>query len=245
MLLGVGISHYFKAMKDQNSTVIDQRKSPIPSCNEDSSLVAEKNKDKVNDSSAISHIEKILLGKLQAGDYSAFSNVFSAYYRDLVIFASRYTNDLIYAEELVQDTFVMLWEDRCSIRINTSLKSYLLKTVQNKCIDWFRHKKIVKAHQNFVLEKPPQLSLNTDSYLLYSELNERIENALRLLPDPISEAFRLNRQKGLKYAEIAEISGVSVRTVEVRIGKALHLLRRHLKDYFIVILILFSSGCLF
>jgi RNA polymerase sigma-70 factor (ECF subfamily) len=162
-----------------------------------------------------------------------------------VIFASRYTNNLSHAEEIVQDTFIMLWEDRCSIRINTSLKSYLLKTVQNKCIDWFRHKKIVKAHQNYVLEKPPQLSLNTDSYLLYSELNERIENALRLLPDPISEAFRLNRQEGLKYAEIAEISGVSVRTVEVRIGKALHLLRRYLKDYFTVILILICSGCLF
>lgn len=243
--MGVSISHYFKAMKDQISTVIDQRTSPIPSGNEDSIFVVEKNKDKVNDSSSISHIEKVLLSRLQAGDYSAFSNVFSAYYRDLVIFASRYTNDLSYAEELVQDTFVMLWEDRCSIRINTSLKSYLLKTVQNKCIDWFRHKKIVKAHQNYVFEKPPQFSLSTDSYLLYSELNERIENALRLLPDPISEAFRLNRQKGLKYAEIAKISGVSVRTVEVRIGKALHLLRRYLKDYFVVILILVCSGCLF
>lgn len=242
--MGVSISHYFKAMKDQNSTVIDQRTSPIPSGNEDSSLVVEKNKDKVNYSSSISHIEKVLLSRLQAGDYSAFSNVFSAYYRDLVIFASRYTNDLSSAEELVQDTFVMLWEDRCSIRINTSLKSYLLKTVQNKCIDWFRHKKIVRAHQNHVLEKPPQLSLNTDSYLLYSELNERIENALRLLPDPISEAFRLNRQKGLKYSEIAEISGVSVRTVEVRIGKALHLLRRYLKDYFIVIFLMVCSSYL-
>jgi RNA polymerase sigma-70 factor (ECF subfamily) len=243
--MGVSISHYFKAMKDQISTVIDQRISPISSGNEDSSFVVEKNKDKVNGSSSISHIEKVLLSRLQAGDYSAFSNVFSAYYRDLVIFASRYTNDLSFAEELVQDTFVMLWEDRCSIRINTSLKSYLLKTVQNKCIDWFRHKKIVKAHQSDVFEKPPQLSLSTDSYLLYSELNERVENALKLLPDPISEAFRLNRQKGLKYAEIAEISGVSVRTIEVRIGKALHLLRRYLKDYFVVILVLVCSGCLF
>lgn len=242
--MGVSISHYFKAMEDQNSTVIDQRKSPIPSGNEDSSLVVEKNKVKVNESSSISHIEKVILSRLQEGDYSAFSNVFSAYYRDLVIFASRYTNDLSHAEELVQDTFVMLWEDRCSIRINTSLKSYLLKTVQNKCIDWFRHKKIVQAHHNYVLEKPPQFALNTDSYLLYSELNERIENALKLLPDTISEAFRLNRQKGLKYAEIAEISGVSVRTVEVRIGKALHLLRRYLKDYFIVIFLMVCSSCL-
>lgn len=243
--MGDSISHYFKAMEDQISTVIDQRKSPIPSGNEDNSLVVENNKDKVKDSSPISYIEKVLLCRLQAGDYSAYSSVFSAYYRDLVIFASRYTKELSYAEEIVQDTFVLLWEERSNIKINTSLKSYLLKTVQNKCIDWFRHKKIVQAHQNYMLEKPPQFVLNTDSYLLYSELNERIENALKLLPDQISEAFRLNRQKGLKYAEIAEISGVSVRTVEVRIGKALHLLRRCLKDYFILIFLFISCGYFF
>ncbi len=243
--MGVSISHYFKVMKDQNSTIIDQRASPVLSGNEDYSANVERNKDKVNGSSSISHIEKVILKRLQKGDYNAFSNIFNAYYRDLVIFASRYTNDIGYAEELVQDTFVMLWEDRSSIRINTSLKSYLLKTVQNKCIDWFRHKKIVEAHQNYVLKKPPQLSSDTDSYLLYSELNERIECALKLLPDPVSETFRLNRQKGLKYSEIAEISGVSVRTVEVRIGKALHLLRRYLKDYFIEFLVLGCFGYLF
>jgi RNA polymerase sigma-70 factor (ECF subfamily) len=56
-----------------------------------------------------------------------------------------------------------------------------------------------------------------------------------MLPADISEAFRMNRDKGLKYHEIADILDVSVRTVEVRIGKALHMLRAHMKEYFTVI----------
>lgn len=239
---GVSISHYLKDMEGAISTTVNQKKDRKGSDVKDQTFGVEKDKDKMSGSSSISHIEKVILSKLQGGDYSAFSNIFSAYYRDLVIFASRYTRELNHAEEIVQDTFVMLWEERKSIKINTSLKSYLLKTVQNKCIDWYRHKKIVLAHQNYLLEKPPQFALNTDSYLLYSELNERIENALSLLPEQVSETFRMNRQKGLKYSEIAEIQGVSLRTIEVRIGKALHLLRHYLQDYFVSICFLLASG---
>lgn len=224
------------------STTVDPKKERKDFEAKNLSFIVEKNNDRMKDSSSISHIEKVILAKLQGGDYSAFSSIFSAYYHDLVIFATRYTKELNHSEEIVQDTFVLLWEQRSSIKINTSLKSYLLKTVQNKCIDWFRHKKIIQTHKKYVLEKPPQFALNTDSYLLYSELNERIENALKLLPESISETFRMNRQKGLKYSEIAEIQGVSLRTIEVRIGKALHILRHYLRDYFVSICFLLASG---
>jgi len=183
-------------------------------------------------------VEKVLISKLQVGDPNAFSTIFNTYYPDLVIFASRFTHDLNDSEEIVQDTFVTLWTERESIRINNSLKSYFLKTVQNKCIDWYRHKKVIKVHIDSIAKDPPRLTLDTDSYLLYSELNEQIENALNKLPDEIAEAFRMNRHKGLKYQEIADILGVSVRTIEVRIGKALILLRKYLNDYFILIMVL-------
>lgn len=175
---------------------------------------------------------------MQVGDPNAFSTIFKSYYPDLVIFASRFTHDLNDSEEIVQDTFVTLWTDRESLMIKNSLKSYLLKVVQNKCIDWYRHKKIIQVHIDSVAKEPPRLTMETDGYLLYSELNEQIENALNKLPDEIAETFRMNRHKGLKYHEIAEILGVSVRTIEVRIGKALFLLRKYLSDYFILIVAL-------
>jgi RNA polymerase sigma-70 factor (ECF subfamily) len=75
----------------------------------------------------------------------------------------------------------------------------------------------------------------TDNYLLQSELQDQIDNALEKLPKEIAEAFKMNRYKGLKYHEIAKIMSVSQRTIEVYIGKALATLRKYLKDYFLII----------
>jgi len=98
----------------------------------------------------------------------------------------------------------------------------------------------MRAHKDFVMEDSINFEVDTDNYILYSELQGRVDKALEMLPEPVSEAFRMNRYKGLKYHEIADILGVSVRTIEVRIGKALHLLRNCLKDYFIFIICFYS-----
>jgi RNA polymerase sigma-70 factor (ECF subfamily) len=203
--------------------------------------ILDEKTDFVPNAHAISIVEKTLISKLKLGYYTAFSEIFNAYYPDLVIFATKFTHDLSDSEEIVQDTFVTLWEERGSVEIKKSLKSYLLKTVQNKCIDWYRHEKIKQGHRDFVRIEQSQYICDTDRYLLYSELNEQIETALNSLPEKISETFRMNRHQGLKYHEIASILGVSVRTIEVRVGKALHLLRTYLKDYFIVIFTIFLS----
>lgn len=188
-------------------------------------------KARVRGTNLISSLEKDLLFRLKEGDCKAFSSIFTAYYRDLVIFAARFTREVNNAEEIVEDTFASLWEDRELIRISVSLKSYLLKMVQNRCIDWLRHKKLIQAHNEYSLLNSPRSINDTDNYLLHSELHEQIQIALKLLPDQLSETFQLNRERGLKYHQIAEMLGVSIRTVEVRIGKALSLLRYHLKDY--------------
>lgn len=189
---------------------------------------------------SVTLVEKAMILRLKAGDQSAFSSIFSAFYKDLVLFAMRYTKDLSSAEEIVQDTFVRLWEDHESVNISISIKSYLLKTIQNKFIDWCRHNKIRQTHFDFILGGTLQSESDTDGYLLRDELQAQIDDALAELPEEVSSAFRMNRYKGLKYTEIADLLGVSVRTIEVRIGKALHLLRDHLKDYLLIILIIQS-----
>jgi RNA polymerase sigma-70 factor (ECF subfamily) len=220
-------------MEDNHSLVLDRKKNSRPPDWQDFLPLAYQSKTKV--ANPVTLVEKVLISRLKAGDYPAFSSIFTAYYQDLVIFAMRFTHDLNNAEEIVQDTFVKLWEEHESIKVTVSLRSYLLKVVQNKCIDWYRHKKIMQTHNNVIMENSPQLIYDTDSYILHSELQEQIEAVLCKLPEEISEAFRMNRNKGLKYHEIADLLGVSVRTIEVRIGKALHMLRNHLEEYFIVL----------
>lgn len=185
--------------------------------------------------------EKILLEKLSESDNSSFSIIFRAYYSDLVQFAGTFIQDMDTCEEIVQDTFVCFWESRLSLNIHTSLKSYLLKMVQNRCIDWLRHLKIRDQYNTYVDLHMCLIENDAENYILCSELEADLEKALNQLSPEVSLAFRLNRYEGLTYHEIADRQNVSVRTIEVRISKALNMLRENLKDYLITIL----SFCIF
>jgi RNA polymerase sigma-70 factor (ECF subfamily) len=174
--------------------------------------------------------EQFLIEKLRAGDPDSFSDIFSAYYTDMVFFAYSFIHELPASEDIVQDTFIKLWEDHEKVSVTVSLKSFLLKSIQNKCIDWHRHKKIVNNHSTYIINNSPLYEYDTDNYVLRSELEERLEKAMANLPDKFKEAFEMNRNEGLKYHEIASKLNVSVRTIEVRISKALDLLRNSLID---------------
>jgi RNA polymerase sigma factor (sigma-70 family) len=99
--------------------------------------------------------ELLLIEKLKSGDPDSFSDIFSAYYKDLVFFAYSFTHELSSAEDIVQDTFVKLWDDHEKLNVTVSLKSILLKTIQNKCIDWHRHRKIVNNSGTYIIDNSP------------------------------------------------------------------------------------------
>lgn len=184
--------------------------------------------------------ENSLVQRMRTGDDSAFSVIFKTYYIDLVLFASTFIRDRLEAEEIVQDIFIRLWENRESVIITSSLRSFLLKSVQNKCIDSIRHLKIVDGYQAKLKNHPLLLENDTEKYVLYSELEDDLRKALEKLPGDISKIFLLNRFEGLTYPEIATRLNLSVRMVEIRMGKALAVLKQYLKDYLITIIVLFS-----
>jgi RNA polymerase sigma-70 factor (family 1) len=185
--------------------------------------------------------ETILLAKMKAGDKSAFSSIFSYYYTNLIAFAGNFIHDIDSAEEIVQDVFVHLWENRDVLCISSSLKSYLLKMVQNRCFNLIKHLEIRNTYKDFALNYNNIFERDAENYILYSELESKIKNSLNMLPPEIMEAFSLSRFEGKKYQEIAEIQKVSIRTIEDRVGKALNLLKSYLSEYIYAILILFSA----
>ncbi|HLP72934.1 MAG TPA: RNA polymerase sigma-70 factor [Bacteroidales bacterium] len=176
-------------------------------------------------------MEKTWLKRFREGDRDAFTVIFTTCYRDMVLFAMNFTRETEIAEEIVQDTFVKLWDDRKFLTIDISLKSYLLRCVQNRCIDWIRHEKIRQKYLEDASATLASYEYNTDNYVINSELEDLLKIALAKLPPEIYEAYCMSRYKGLKYKDIAIRLKVSVRTVEVRIGKALSSLREDLKDY--------------
>lgn len=181
--------------------------------------------------------ENFLLSALKQDNKEAFSLLFQKYYTDLVLFCGNFVRDKSSCEDIVQSIFLKLWNDRKSIRIETSLKSYLLRAVRNSCFDEFRHLEIVRQY-----ESDPDHSVldcyDTDNYILYSDLSAHLQQALDQLPAAYREAFEMNRFEGLKYREIAVRLNVSERTVEVRVSKALEMLRKLLKDFYQIALII-------
>lgn len=181
--------------------------------------------------------ENFLLSALKQDNKEAFSLLFQKYYTDLVLFCGNFVRDKSSCEDIVQSIFLKLWNDRKNIRIETSLKSYLLRAVRNSCFDEFRHLEIVRQY-----ESDPDHSVldnyDTENYILYSDLSAHLQQALDQLPAAYCEAFEMNRFEGLKYKEIAVRLNVSERTVEVRVSKALEMLRKLLKDFYQIALII-------
>jgi RNA polymerase sigma-70 factor (ECF subfamily) len=175
--------------------------------------------------------EQFLLGRLRQGDADAFTLLFRSYYKDLVLFGGLYLPGQAVCEDIVQSIFLKLWRDRSSLAIETSLKAFLLKSVRNSCLDEIRHLHIKHEHDSYAITHNILEHVDTENYILYSDLYQQLQQALEKLPDAYREAFEMNRFEGLKYREIAERLDVSERTVEVRISKAIERLRLYLKDF--------------
>jgi RNA polymerase sigma-70 factor (ECF subfamily) len=143
-----------------------------------------------------------------------------------------------HAEEIVQNMFVRLWERRDLLDVQTSVKAYLYKCVHNDCLNYIKHKKIKARYQDHAAFTMNDQAERTSDKLVLGELQNRLQAAMNELPEQCRTIFQMSRFEELKYREIAEELGLSVKTVESQMGKALRILRVKLVD-FLPILLLF------
>ncbi|MEJ2004870.1 MAG: RNA polymerase sigma-70 factor [Cyclobacteriaceae bacterium] len=172
--------------------------------------------------------------RIKNGDRAAFEELFHTYYASLCRFAFKYVRDTDEAEEIVQDTYVNFWNRRNEIKIEASLKSYLFTAVRNKCLNHIKHDGVVREHAQFVLETHSESDHN-DS-MVTDELASRIKAAVESMPEQRKRIFRMSRDEGLRYREIADHLQISVKTVENHMGKALQYLRLELSDFLVLII---------
>lgn len=174
--------------------------------------------------------DKELYLRLKEGDERAFKVLFQKYYSAMCHFARQFLNDSEMAEETVQDMFVRIWEKRSTLNIESSVKHYFFRSVRNHCLNQIQHQKIRQQYANMVKETSYQ-EVNPEQYYVEVDLLQRIEKSIDSLPVKRQEIFRLSREQGLKYKEIAEELNISVKTVEAQMGLALKHLRDELKDF--------------
>ncbi|BDD10412.1 DNA-directed RNA polymerase sigma-70 factor [Fulvitalea axinellae] len=157
-----------------------------------------------------------------------FHRAFLSFYSPICAYVAQYTKDMAEAEELVQQAFYKAWEAGREFESETHLKNYLYRSTYNMTLNWKRHQSIVREHQAYTKHvMADQYGTEADGF----EINEILENTVKSLPDQCRRAFELNRFGGLKYKEVADTMGLSVRTVEVHVSKALKKLRESMKDY--------------
>jgi RNA polymerase sigma-70 factor (ECF subfamily) len=174
--------------------------------------------------------DKELFQKLKLGDERAFQVIFRKYYPAMCSFAYQFLKDSELAEETVQDMFVKIWEKRELLTIETSVRHYLFRSIRNHCLNQIQHEKIKQKYAGMVLENSAQ-EINPEDFYIEVDLARRIEQSIGSLPPKRQEIFRLSREQGLKYKEIAEVLNISVKTVEAQMGLALKHLRDELKDF--------------
>lgn len=186
---------------------------------------------------AVENHEKILIEGLKERNEKIFDYLFHLYYSSLVVYCRQIIFDHQAAEDIVQGFFLKLWSNSQSIQIDQSIKSYFLTSVRNRSLDYLRHQKVkAKVEENLISE---EINTNHDHhYLLETELRQYIDAALAKLPPVCCEVFMMNRFDGLKPKDIAEKKGISVRTVEGHIGKAIKIMKKELEQFLPSILVM-------
>lgn len=168
---------------------------------------------------------------LQRGNLHIFNQLFADYYVNLCRFAYTYLKDNDTSEEIVQEVFIALWEQRTTFSISTSIRSFLYTSVKNRSLNHIRNSKTRSRHEDeFAREQVSKVSHIT-SFCEREELSHLIDIAISELPEQCQTIFKLSRHQHLTYTEIAQQLNISPKTVENQMGIALKKLRSKLSPY--------------
>ena len=185
--------------------------------------------------------EQLIIEQLKTGKERAYKFLYDHHYQILCHVASQYVKDDFLAETIVGDVIFHMWEVRETLNITTSLRSYLMTSVRNRCLDYLKSQ---QCQHEMYMSSPgfqdfPVLNyIKGDDYplgkLLEKELEGEIMMAIARLPEDCRRVFHLSRFEEKKYNEIADELGISVNTVKYHIKRALALLHEDLGKYLTV-----------
>jgi len=165
-----------------------------------------------------------------------FELLFREHFTVLCYFARKYTGDLDSAKEIVHSVFIRIWENRSGFDWQKPAKSYLFTSVYNRSMNYVRDNRKFISHEDTNVQLMADDSVYHD-HLEEAELESRIKKALQHLPEKCREIFELSRFENKKYAEIAEHLGISVKTVETQMSRALRILKEELRDLLTLLLV--------
>lgn len=175
-------------------------------------------------------------------DKPLFEQLFKAHFAPLCNFAVQYVQDADSAKDIAQKVFINLWENRGNIDPQKSIQSYLFASVKNRCLNFIRDQKRYRSQVLDIEIADIDIAFEEDDQA-YSDLEKKISEALQALPEKCRQVFEMSRFQNKKYKDIAAELGISEKTVEAHMSKALKTLKEQLKDYVLIFLVLSGFFC--
>lgn len=185
--------------------------------------------------------EEKLLASLRAKDEAAFAYIYKQYYPALINFARKKTNNIHAAEDMVQDIFVYLY---LHADVESNLKAYLFTALRRKIYNYWRHEMVRSNYQAYIEYKGTIQENNISEIVELKELKEDLEKQIEMLPPQCRKIFRLKKENHYSNKDVADMLGISVKTVEAQMTKALKMLRAHFDYYSFAGLMLTVYGLL-
>ena len=184
---------------------------------------------------------------LKEGNPTAFKDVFRMLYPRLKGYCKLFVSDDNKVEDLIQETFITLWEKRSSIKTDRSIESYLFVILRNNCLNFLRNEKLEKTTFSIDVEEVSELQylyqidlLGKEEKSLEEQLVESFQEAVDELPEKMKQVFTLCKIEGRKQKEVADEMGISLKMVEKHIAKAKEQIRKKLVGQYPVLIIIVS-----
>ncbi|MEJ7558551.1 MAG: RNA polymerase sigma-70 factor [Pedobacter sp.] len=169
-----------------------------------------------------------LLELIKIDDEPAFAEIYNRYWKKVLTVAIHKTSDVVEAENIVQDIFQSLWQRRNDLQIHTSLDNYLMVSTKYRVIKFLNRQRQQRLFESSGLLNIDILDDSTQEYLAFEELKGRLEVLVAQLPQTCQLVYRLNKEEGKSYKEIAETMGISEKAVDGHLSRAKKKLRSRL-----------------
>ncbi len=185
------------------------------------------------------------MAELNISSKNGFKDIFNDYYQPLCNLSAYYLEEGDEAKGVVQEAFVKLWEARNGLESGSNIRNFLFTLVKNNCLNILKRRQILLKHHEKIRQVEIQcqyesLSRIGEDYLELNELKEKIDIAIKKLPEHCRTVFEMSRFEEMKNREIAEKLGITQKAVEARMTKALKFLRGELKEYLPLVALLAS-----